>query len=130
MAVGGQERDMLRVLFVDDERSVLAALEWMLRPHRDRWTMTFAQSAVEALAQLGTQCVDAVVTDLRMPGMDGAALLSIVRVRHPETIRIVLSGEASTEIADRVGGLAHRRLRKPCGADEIIDALDRATGGR
>jgi DNA-binding NtrC family response regulator len=116
---------MLRVLFVDDERSVLGALERMLRPHRDGWSVKFAQGAVEALAQMERPRVDVVVTDMRMPGMDGAALLDIVRMHHPETIRVVLSGESETEIASRVGLLAHRLLRKPCGPDEIIDALDR-----
>ena len=116
---------MKRVLFVDDELSVLAVLERMLRPYRDRWSMKFVAGPVEALTHLQTAPVDVIVTDMRMPGMDGAALLDIVRDRYPGVVRIVLSGEPPAEVAPRVTFLAHLLLSKPCEADAIIGALDR-----
>jgi len=116
---------MKRVLFVDDERSVLAMLERRMREHRDRWHVLFAEGAGEALAYLQIQHVDAVVTDMRMPGIDGAALLDIVRDQYPEAVRIVLTGEVETARATRIAALAHRVLGKPSSADAIIDALDR-----
>ena len=117
---------MKRVLFVDDERSVLSVLERGLRPHRDRWTMTFAHGAVEALATLELLEIDAIVTDMRMRGMDGAALLEIVRDQHPDTVRIVLTGEIETARASRISALAHRLLSKPSDPEVIMGALDSA----
>jgi DNA-binding NtrC family response regulator len=117
---------MKEVLFVDDERSVLVALERMLRPHRDRWNMTFVEGGVEALAHLERRPVDVVVTDMRMPGMDGSALLEIVRELHPDTVRIVLSGELEADGAVRIADLAHHRLHKPCDPAAIVGALEGA----
>ena len=125
---------MKRVLFVDDERSVLRALERMLRPQCDRWSMTFVQNAADALAHLACRRVDVVVTDMRMPGMNGAELLGLVRARRPKTIRIILSGEVDIDLEPEpdAGGatsaastaLAHMRLYKPCDAGVIMHALD------
>lgn len=116
---------MKRVLFVDDEPSVLIVLERMLRPYRDSWNMTFVTGAVEALAHLQTAPVDVIVTDMRMPGMDGPALLDIVRDRYAGVVRIVLTGEPAEEVAPQVTFLAHLVLSKPCDPDAIIGTLDR-----
>ena len=61
---------------------------------RGEWHMEFASSAAAALEILAEGPFDAVVTDMRMPGMDGAALLEEVKRRHPHMVRIVLSGQA------------------------------------
>ena len=88
--------------------------------------MLFAEGGVEALAELEHRPVDVVVTDMRMPGMSGAALLEIVRARHPDTIRIMLSGEVDPEGVAGIAELAHLRLHKPCDSDAIVGALDGA----
>jgi YesN/AraC family two-component response regulator len=61
-----------RVLFVDDEPMVLTGLKRSLHPMRAEWEMVFATGGVEALAAMDRQTFDIIVTDMRMPGMDGA----------------------------------------------------------
>ena len=77
----------------------------MLRPMRDQWEMHFVGGAVAALELLERQAVDVVVTDMRMPGMDGVALLERLVERHPRIVRIVLSGHAERESLMRVIGV-------------------------
>ena len=72
-----------RVLFVDDEPKILDGLRRMLRVMRDQWDMAFVQSGPEALEILGKHRFDVIISDMRMPGMDGAELLLEVRKRHP-----------------------------------------------
>ena len=71
-----------KLLFVDDEPKVLEGLRRMLRPLRDEWDMAFARGGPEALQLLGRDAFDVVVTDMRMPDMDGAELLAQVRGRQ------------------------------------------------
>jgi YesN/AraC family two-component response regulator len=81
---------MLDVLFVDDEERVLDALRDALRAQRRGWRMRFAPGAPEALRLLAQHPADVIVTDLRMPGMNGADLLAAIAEQHPQTIGIVL----------------------------------------
>ena len=105
-----------RVLFVDDEPHLLAALRRMLRSERERWDMLFAGSGPEALALIAAEPVDAIVSDMRMPGMDGAELLSRVQRDWPSTARIVLSGQADRGSVIAVLRSAQQFLAKPCEA--------------
>lgn len=116
---------MIRILFVDDEPLLLDALRASLRRERRRWDMHFALGARGALEVIAQEPVDILVTDMRMPGMDGAALLEIVRERHPGTARIVLSGQTDEPGARRLVNLAHQCLAKPARPDEIRDVLER-----
>ena len=77
----------MKILFVDDEVSVLEGLQNRLRRYRKEWKMFFLQSGQEALEFLDQTPCDVLVTDMRMPGMDGAELLEKVRDQHPEIIR-------------------------------------------
>ena len=88
---------MKRVLFVDDEPLILAGLKQALYRQRSRWQMFFVESADAALALLAEGPFDVIVTDMRMPGKDGAALLQEVRSRYPDTARIVLSGQSGRD---------------------------------
>jgi len=115
---------MKRILFVDDERRVLEGLQRMLRPHRSQWHMRFANSGQEALAMLEEGSYDVIVSDMRMPGMDGAQLLETVRERYPGMIRIVLSGHSDVEAALRAVPVAHQFLAKPCDAEKLQAAID------
>ncbi|GAA2672850.1 HDOD domain-containing protein [Actinoplanes palleronii] len=112
------------VLFVDDEPRVLDGLRRMLRTQRNRWEMSFANGGAEALALLGERHCDVVVSDFRMPEIDGAALLEKVRTVSPDTARIILSGQTSADNVMRVMTLAHRFLNKPATSDEIIEAIE------
>jgi len=84
----------IRVIFVDDEPRVLEGLKRMLRPKRNEWQMTFVGSAQAALDALKVEPCEVVVTDMRMPGMNGAELLEVVQREYPDTIRLILSGQA------------------------------------
>jgi CheY-like chemotaxis protein len=74
---------MRRILFVDDESRILEGLQRMLRPQRQHWEMAFASSGEAALKLLEERPFDVIVSDMRMPVMDGAALLTHVRDRFP-----------------------------------------------
>ena len=108
-----------RVLFVDDEPNVLQGLRRMLRPYRNEWEMEFAENGQDALALMDKAPFDVVVSDMRMPGMDGAQLLTKVMERHPHTIRIVLSGQSDIETVYRSVHCAHQYLAKPSDAETI-----------
>lgn len=113
------------VLFVDDEPQVLDALRRVLRAQRNRWDMTFAGGGVAALEVLGDRHCDVVVCDLRMPEINGAALLEKVRTMSPGTGRIILSGQTDADNVMRVITLAHLFLDKPASHDQIVEAIDR-----
>ncbi|WP_020475637.1 response regulator [Zavarzinella formosa] len=117
---------MKRVLFVDDEPLVLGAIQRLLWPIRRELTPKFAGSGEEALKLLSSEPFDVIVSDMRMPGMDGAELLSAVRSRWPEIIRITLTGEAGAGILTRVLPVAHRFLSKPCDPELLRSTITRA----
>jgi CheY-like chemotaxis protein len=81
---------MKRVLFVDSKPRVLDGLRRMLRPLRQEWTMDFAAGGLEALELLTEYSYDVLVTRVRMPEMDGIALLSEAIRVSPRTVRIIL----------------------------------------
>ena len=105
---------MKRVLFVDDEPQVLQGLRASLYSRRKQWDMQFAEGGAKALELIKASHFDVLVTDLRMPGVDGATLVARARADSPDTIRIVLSGYADEEQSQRLVSLAHRYLSKPC----------------
>lgn len=102
------------ILFVDDEANILQGLKRTLRPQRKEWDMEFAESGEEALKLIAEKGFDVVVTDMRMPGMDGAELLNEIKKNHPEIIRFVLSGYSEMELVMRSVGPSHQYLSKPC----------------
>ena len=79
-----------RILFVDDEPMLLQGLQRSLRSMRQDWEMAFVKGGKEALEAIDKQAFDIVVTDMRMPGMDGAQLLEEVKKRSPQTLRMIL----------------------------------------
>lgn len=118
---------MKRILFVDDEPRLLQGLQRMLRPQRHEWDMLFANGGEEALAVMAQTAVDVVVTDMRMPGMDGASLLQQVHARFPGAMRIVLSGQFDVEAGLRAVPVAHQFLTKPCDPDKLKAAIERSS---
>lgn len=117
---------MKRILFVDDEQKILDGLRRMLRPQRRQWETTFVSSGQEALATLACAPFDVVVSDMRMPGMDGAQLLNEVRKQYPHIVRIVLSGQSDQETLLRSVRSTHQYLSKPCNPDALIATVTHA----
>jgi HD-like signal output (HDOD) protein/CheY-like chemotaxis protein len=115
-----------RILFVDDDPLVLQAMERMLRPVRSQWDMRFAGSGAEALELMAAQAFDVIVTDMRMPRMNGATLLKEVLRRHPATIRFVLSGQADQDLVAQCVGVAHQYLSKPCETERLVRSIQSA----
>jgi YesN/AraC family two-component response regulator len=127
-----------RLLFIDDEAGVLDGLRNLLRKERHCWEMAFVVDPTDAAERVQATPFDVVVTDLRMPRMDGAQLLGIVREHTPATVRIVLSGQAELEVVARADDVADLSLSKPCDAaalraalyDAVALAAARAAAGR
>jgi HD-like signal output (HDOD) protein len=119
---------MKEILFVDDEVNVLQGLQRMLYPMRREWKLSFASSGVKALDIMAKKHVDIIVSDMRMPGMDGAALLAEVKRRFPDTLRFVLTGQSESEAIYRTVGDAHQFLSKPCKPALLKECIDRAIG--
>jgi putative nucleotidyltransferase with HDIG domain len=118
---------MKRILFVDDEPRILEGLQRMLRPMRQEWEMAFAPGGEAALAMLEAETFDVIVSDMRMPVVDGAALLEAVRMKYPGMLRVILSGYTELEASFRAVPVAHQFLLKPCDPDALRIAIQRAT---
>jgi len=117
-----------RILFVDDEPNILNGLRRMLRTKRRDWDMKFVNSGREALQILHEAATpfQVILSDMRMPGMDGAELLREVMHHYPHMIRIVLSGQADRDDILQAVGPIHQYLSKPCEADTLKAVLTRA----
>lgn len=112
-----------RVLCVDDEPNVVAGLSLHLRRHYEVLTATSGAQGLELLREQGPIAV--VLSDMRMPGMDGATFLGLVRERSPATVRILLTGHAdlNSAVAAVNRGQIFRFLTKPCPPDELLGAF-------
>lgn len=115
-----------RILFVDDEPAILAGLQNLLYRDRKRWEMVFALGGQLALDELRQKPFDIVVSDMRMPGIDGATLLNIIKDEFPATVRIMLSGHADREAIVRALPALHQLLSKPCDAQTLRGAIERS----
>lgn len=117
---------MKRVLFVDDDISVLEGLRPLLRHREPQWTMDFVNSGAQALAEFQSRPYDVIVSDIRMPAMHGTRLLHTVGERWPEAARIALSGISDVEQAIHLAPIAHQFLRKPCEASVLEQVIERS----
>ncbi|MCA9517690.1 MAG: HDOD domain-containing protein [Myxococcales bacterium] len=117
---------MTTILFVDDDRDVLDGMRRRFRRARSDWELAFAGGGQEALDLLGHEPVDVIVSDIRMPGVDGIALLQRVRETHPDIARIVLTGYAEPAQERAAFAVCHRFLPKPCDPDVLVATIDQA----
>ncbi len=115
-----------RILFVDDEQAILDGLRSVLRAQRREWDVTFALGGNAALGELERSPFDVVVTDMRMPVVDGAELLRRTKEQQPRAVRIVLSGQTDAETAMKTVFTAHQFLAKPCDVDKLRGVVRRA----
>jgi HD-like signal output (HDOD) protein len=121
---------MRRVLFVDDDDVLVRALARAVKARGGRWEAQTATDADAALRQMRGGSVDVVVSDVRMPGVDGPALLAAVRNEWPGTVRILMSGFADEEAVHRSIPVAQQFVPKPCSVDDLFNAIDRACAQR
>jgi HD-like signal output (HDOD) protein len=124
--MGQTANTLKRILFVDDDSNVLTGLRNVLRSKRREWDMVFAIGPEEALAKLAGGPFDVVVSDMRMPRMDGATLLSRVKQLQPRAVRMILSGQTELESAMKSVFIAHMFLSKPCDPTLLQQVVDRA----
>lgn len=121
----------MKVLFVDDERQILRGIERMLDASDIEWEAEFVGSGQEALDRIKQDDeIDTLVTDMRMPGMDGAQLLEQVSIEYPHIVRIILSGQADKSTVLRAVTPMHQYLSKPCQADVLKSTVSRAVAMR
>jgi putative nucleotidyltransferase with HDIG domain len=114
---------MIRVVFVDDEVNVLQAMQRTMHGMRHDWNMEFLPSAAAALDSLAKIPAEVIVSDMRMPSMDGWQLLAEVKKLHPQTVRLVLSGHADPGAIMRSVGTAHQYIAKPCDSATLKAAV-------
>lgn len=114
-----------RIMFVDDESNVLDGLRRMLRPKRKEWEMLFFNQPEDALKELEETVVDVVVSDMRMPSMDGAEFLRRVKEKQPNTVRIILSGQSDEDASARAVSVAHQFAAKPCDPTLLQELIGR-----
>lgn len=117
---------MYQILFLDDEPQLLSALRRMLSPMRSRWEMHFCTRPSDALSLMHHVPFDAVITDMRMPEMDGATFLTEVNTHFPGVLRVILTGHAEKELLLRSIDVAHLYLSKPCDGASLVMAITHA----
>ena len=115
---------MRKVLFVDDDKNLLDALARGLKGVSS-FQATFATSGQDALALLEGNTFDVIVTDMKMSGMDGVALLVKIKEKHPSLVRIVPSGHAEFESGLRALAISHQYLQKPCPTEKLVEVIHR-----
>ena len=122
---------MIQILMVDDEASVLTALQRALRQHfSGRLSCVATTDALQALSHAKTQHFDVVIADLRMPELDGISLLTLIAAVQPQAVRLMLTGLADFETAQRAINEAgvFRYLSKPWSDRELVAHITAAIG--
>ena len=115
-----------RILFVDDEPMILRMNRRLFENRQEIWEMEFVEGGKAACRALEAKPFDVIITDMRMPEMDGAELLDWVQEHAPQTVRIVVSGFAETEAVLRSVPVAHQFLSKPFDAHVLASTIERA----
>lgn len=119
------------ILLVDDDPMLLQALSRAIALRMSTLDVEVLDSAQEALQRLEKQEYDTIVSDIKMPGMDGFALLAQVQTQHPETPVIFITGQSDHQLALRaLRGGAYDYLLKPIDRDDFLAALQRAISTR
>lgn len=116
------------ILFVDDEPALLQGVERSLRPTRNAWQCAFADDPAAALDLMGHTPFDVVVSDMQMPGMNGVEFLARAEQLSPDTVRVMLTGNADlkTAIAAVNEGHIFQFLVKPCENEQLIQSVTAA----
>lgn len=113
------------ILFVDDEPNILKGLRRSLYPLRNKWKMTFVEGGIEALEIMEQDKPTVLISDMRMPGMNGLELLENVRERHPEVVRVMLTGQSDKDLYQKAMGISHHFFWKPTKFETFKELLER-----
>lgn len=116
------------ILFVDDEASLLELYPLAFEGEKERWNIQIAPGGIQALSIMERGTVDVLVSDMRMPGMDGARLLQEVVRLHPRTSRLIISGFADAEQIAQCLGATHQFMAKPCNLSTLRGTIERVCG--
>ncbi len=117
----------LHVLVVDDDPALLQALPETLRLRMSGVTVDTADSAAAALDRITVRDYDAIVTDIRMPGMDGLTLLAEILGRRPDTPTLMITGHGEYDLAVRaLRGGAYDFIQKPIDREHVVASLHEA----
>src|SRR2546425_12122668 len=115
------------VMIIDDDADLLQALPAAVRLRMSGVTVDTADSGAAALDRIASQEYDAIVTDIKMPGMDGLALLAEIRGRRPDTPTLMITGHGEYDLAIRaLRGGAYDFIQKPIDRDRFVASLHRA----
>ena len=114
----------MRILLVDDETRLLDSTRRAIRLERPAWAVFTACGGEEAIQVLRDRDIDVLVTDMLMPGMDGAALLRQARQLNPGTVRLILSGHAGRDLIQSCEASFHQFLGKPVDPDAFIRVIE------
>jgi two-component system sensor histidine kinase/response regulator len=117
----------VRILIVDDDPALLEALPEAVRLHIQGIEVDTCDSAAAAVERIEASDYDAIVTDIKMPGMDGLALLSVIRRKRPATPTLLITGHGEDDLGLRaLEGGAFEYISKPIDRDSFIASLERA----
>ena len=117
-----------RILFVEDDPLLLQMYTMMLDDESDQWDVVVAADALEALRKMEGAAFDVIVTDLILPGMDGAELMNEARIRCPNASRIILSVVSDQERVARCLEMTHQFITKPFDVKILKVTLHRVCG--
>lgn len=115
-----------RILFVDDDPVILENLQEAMADMAGKWDMAFLGGGREGLAAFAEAPYDVVVSDLWMPGMNGAEFLREVQALHPGSIRFIVSSNSDRALAIELMERAHQFIAKPCDPAYLKAAVTRA----
>jgi DNA-binding NtrC family response regulator len=120
-----------RILIVDDDPALLEALPETVRLRIGPIDIDTCDSATAAVQRIEASDYDAIVTDIKMPGMDGLALLSVIREKRPATPTLLITGHGEGDLGLRaLAGGAFEYIAKPIDRDSFIASLERAIQSR
>ncbi|MZH02001.1 MAG: HDOD domain-containing protein [Nitrospinae bacterium] len=123
-------KNNLKILFVDDDIALLQSIRRYVRLKHKEWNCKFSNSGEEALKILSQMQFDFIISDMRMPQMDGSQLLRKVKEKYPATIRFILSGQTEQKSFIRAVGSMHQFLTKPCDMDTLKNTIARSISMR
>jgi len=126
LSTGQDDENVATVLCVDDEQNILSSLRRLLRP--EGYKLLFANNGIEGLEVMKSEPVDLIISDMRMPEMDGAKFLTEVSQHWPDTIRILLTGYSDmTSTIDAINkGNIYKYISKPWEDNDIKLSIRRA----